>query len=97
MKVHWTDTAEAHLDDIYAYIARDSKAYALRTVDRITKRSKQISTFPQSGRKVAEYNSERVREVFSGSYRIIYYIKSDQIDIIAVLHEAMNVFHDEQE
>jgi len=75
MKVHWTDTAETHLDDIYTlytYIARDSKAYALRTVDRITKRSKQISIFPQSGRKVAEYNSERVREVFSGSYRIIY-------------------------
>ncbi len=97
MKVHWTDTAETHLDDIYTYIARDSKVYALRTVDRITKRSKQISTFPQSGRKVTEYNSERVREVFSGSYRIIYYIKSDQIDIIAVLHEAMNAFHDEQE
>jgi len=97
MKVHWTEAAEAHLDDIYAYIARDSKTYALRTVDRITKRSKQISTFPLSGRKVAEYDLDRVREVFSGSYRIIYYIKSDQIDIIAVIHEAMNAFHDEQE
>jgi len=97
MKVHWTEAAEAHLDGIYTYIARDSKAYALRTVDKITKRSKQISAFPQSGRKVAEYDSERVREVFSGSYRIIYYIKSDQIDIIAVIHEAMDAFHDERE
>jgi plasmid stabilization system protein ParE len=97
MKIHWTETAEAHLDCIYTYIARDSKAYALRTVDRITKRSKQISAFPLSGRKVAEYDLERVREVFSGSYRIIYYIKSDQIDIIAVIHEAMDAFHDERE
>ncbi|MCA9500417.1 MAG: type II toxin-antitoxin system RelE/ParE family toxin [Nitrospira sp.] len=46
MKIHWTETAEAHLDAIYAHIAQDSKTYALRTVDRITKRSKQIGTFP---------------------------------------------------
>lgn len=37
MKVHWTETAEAHLDAIYAYIAQDSKTYALHTVDRVTR------------------------------------------------------------
>ena len=36
MKVHWTVTAEAHLDAIYAYIAQDSETYALRTVDQVT-------------------------------------------------------------
>jgi len=97
MKVHWTETAETHLDDIYTYIARDSKTYALRTVDRITKRSMQISTFPQSGRKVPEYDLDQVREVFSESYRIIYYIKAHQIDVIAVIHEAMNTLHEKQE
>jgi plasmid stabilization system protein ParE len=39
MKVHWTKTAEDHLDAIYAYIAQDSSEYALRVVDRITRRS----------------------------------------------------------
>ena len=29
MKVHWTDTAQEHLDGIYAYIARDSSTYAM--------------------------------------------------------------------
>ena len=33
MNVHWTETAERHLDAIYAYIARDSETYALRTID----------------------------------------------------------------
>jgi plasmid stabilization system protein ParE len=37
MKIHWTETAEAHLDAIYAHISQDSKTYALGTVDRITK------------------------------------------------------------
>ena len=97
MKVHWTDTAEAHLDAIYAYIAQNSTTYALRTVDNITKRSKQIAAFPLSGRKVPEYDLDQIREVFSGLYRIIYYIKPNQIDVIAVIHGATNVLQDEQE
>lgn len=90
MKVHWTATAEAHLDAIYQYIAQTSEIYALRTVDRITKRSQQIAEFPLSGRKVPEYDLDQIREVFSGSYRVIYYIKLDRIDVVAVIHGAMN-------
>jgi len=96
MKVHWTDTAEAHLDCIYTYIARDSKTYALRTVDRITKRSQQIGLLPLSGRRVPEYDMDQIREVFAGPYRIIYHIKADQIDVIAVIHAAMNRLHEEK-
>ncbi|HHB75843.1 MAG TPA: type II toxin-antitoxin system RelE/ParE family toxin [Desulfobulbus sp.] len=97
MKVHWTGTAEANLDAIYTYIAQTLVTYALRTVDRITKRSQQIGAFPSSGRKVPEYDLDHIREVFSGPYRIIYHIKPDQIDVIAVIHGAMNVLQDEQE
>ncbi|MDA0740207.1 MAG: type II toxin-antitoxin system RelE/ParE family toxin [Nitrospirae bacterium] len=96
MKIHWTETAEAHLDAIYAHITQDSKVYALRTVDRITKRTKQIDMFPQSGRQVPEYDVDQIREVFFGPYRIIYHIKADQIDVIAVVHGAMNMFPDEE-
>jgi plasmid stabilization system protein ParE len=97
MKIHWTETAEAHLDAIYAHIAQDSKTYALRTVDRITKRSKQIGMFSLSGRQAPEYDVDQIREVFFGPYRIIYHITADQIDVITVVHGAMNVLHDEKE
>ncbi len=97
MKVHWTATAEAHLDSIYTYIAQDSKTYALRTVDRITARSQQIGTFPLSGRQVPEYDDDNIREVFSGLYRIIYHIKLDQIDVISVIHGEMEIINDRQD
>ncbi|MGR9100658.1 MAG: type II toxin-antitoxin system RelE/ParE family toxin [Gammaproteobacteria bacterium] len=97
MKVHWTETAEAHLDAIYRYIAQNSETFALRTVDRITRRSQQIGEFPLSGRKVPEYELDQIREVFSGPYRIIYHIKTDQVDVIAVIHGAMSVLQGEQE
>ncbi len=44
-----------------------------------------------SGRKVPEYDLDQVREVFSGPYRIIYRIKPEQIDVISVIHGAMNL------
>ncbi len=91
MKVHWTDTAESHLDSIYNYISINSPAFAKRMVDRITNRSMQIADFPLSGRKLPEYDMDQIREVIEGPYRIIYYIKPGQIDVLAVLHGARDV------
>jgi plasmid stabilization system protein ParE len=91
MRVHWTDTAERHLDALYAYISQDSPEYARRMVDRLTRRSQQIAEFPFSGRRVPEYDVDQIREVIEDPFRIIYYIKADQIDVLAVIHGARDV------
>ena len=91
MRVHWTETAQEHLDSIHAYISQNSSAYARRIVDRLTRRSQQIALFPLSGRRVPEYDLDQIREVFEGPYRIIYYINPDQIDVLAVIHGARDV------
>ncbi len=91
MKVYWTDTAVKHLSAIYAYIAQNSPQYAARVVDRLTRRSEQIANFPLSGRIVPEFQTEQIREVIEGSYRIIYYIKPDQIDVLAVIHGSQQI------
>ena len=97
MRVHWTETAEDHLDGIYDYIAKDSPEYALRTVDRLTARSQQIANHPLSGRRVPEYELDQIRELIEKPYRIIYHIKPDQIDVIAVIHGARNVLREAEE
>jgi toxin ParE1/3/4 len=86
--VSWTDTAISHLIAIYDYIARDSPFYAQRMIDRITRKSRQISEFPRSGRVVPEYVQDDLREVIEKPYRIIYRIFPDRIDIVAVVHGA---------
>ena len=88
MRVHWTNTALGHLLAIYEYIAQDSSVYAQRMVDRLTRRSEQIATFPLSGRMVPEFEAEDIREMIERPYRIIYRIKPDQIDVLAVIHAA---------
>ena len=88
MKVHWTNTAVEHLLSIYEYISKDSPLYAQRMVDRLTQRSEQIATFPWSGRKVPEYEAENIREEIEESYRIIYRIKPNQLDVLGVIHSS---------
>ena len=92
MTVFWTSTAEEHLDSIYSYIAKDSPQFAKRMVDRLTSRSIQIAEYPLSGRSVPEYEMDQIREVIEGPFRIIYYIKPDQIDVLAVIHAAQDAF-----
>ncbi len=77
MRVHWTNNALKHLLDIYEYISQNSPFYAQRIVDRLTKRSEQIASFPMSGRNVPEYLAEDIRELIEKPYRIIYRIKPD--------------------
>ncbi|WP_226992310.1 type II toxin-antitoxin system RelE/ParE family toxin [Desulfatibacillum aliphaticivorans] len=55
-------------------------------MDRITRRSQQIADQPFSGRKVPEYESDDIRELIENPYRLIYRIKPDQIDVLAVIH-----------
>jgi plasmid stabilization system protein ParE len=67
MRIHWTETALAHLDGIYESVARGSEDYARRIVDRLTRRSQQIGSFAQSCRRVPAYDMKQIREVIEGS------------------------------
>ena len=90
MKVFWTEASLAQLQAIHDYIAQTSPEYALRMIDRLTRRSIQIAEFPFSGRMVPEYEVNEVREVFEWPYRIIYLIESAQsrVEVLAVIHGA---------
>jgi plasmid stabilization system protein ParE len=95
MKVYWTEQARSHLRAIHDYVALTSSDYARNTVDRLTRRSEQLGIFPRSGHIVPEFDIDPVREVLEGSYRIIYAIEEDRIDILAVIHGSRKVLLDE--
>ncbi|PIQ37225.1 MAG: hypothetical protein COW59_08445 [Lysobacterales bacterium CG17_big_fil_post_rev_8_21_14_2_50_64_11] len=54
----------------------------------------QIAAFPRSGRRVADYGRDDVRELSEGDYRLIYRILSDRIDVLTVMHSAQLLPHD---
>ena len=77
-----------HLQSIHDYIAQNSDVYADHVVENLLSSSQQISEFPNSGRVVPEFQDKNIREVISRLYRIIYRIKTDQIDVLAIVHGA---------
>jgi plasmid stabilization system protein ParE len=45
--------------------------------------------FPRSGRMIAHFRRDNLREILVHRYRIIYYIRNDEeVEIIAVLHSS---------
>lgn len=86
--VLWTLSAIADLANIYEYISNESPSYAMLVVDRITDRTRQIATFPNSGAMVPEYERSDIREVVEYSYRLIYLIEDSSVFVLAVIHGA---------
>jgi len=91
VNVLWTEAAIAQLAAIHDYIEYTSPDYARRIVDQLTRRSIQIANFPLSGRTVPEYQRQDIRELIEGSYRIIYLIKEERIEVLALIHHSQNV------
>jgi toxin ParE1/3/4 len=85
--VVWSPNALDDVDEIAAYIARDSPTYAAAVVEKILNITRNLQNFPLLGRIVPESNEESIRERFVYSYRLIYQVQQETVTIIAVVHE----------
>ncbi len=88
MTVFWTNNAKRELHAAYNYIAQNSVRYAQGLVDRITRKTELLSTMPYLGAIVPEYDDETIRELVEQSYRVIYRIREDRVEILSVVHGA---------
>jgi toxin ParE1/3/4 len=85
-RIKWSPLAISHFEGICCYIAKDSKYYALIFARKIDSIVKSIPQFPKAGRIVPEYNDENLREKIYENYRIVYRIKEEFIEIVAICH-----------
>lgn len=86
MKLIWTKTAVVRLTEIHDYIKNDSPLNAQRWVESVLEKISKLLELPKIGRKVPEINSESVRELIFGNYRIIYKITQENIELVTVRH-----------
>jgi toxin ParE1/3/4 len=84
--VVWSPNALDDVDEIAAYIARDSPTYAAAVVEKILNTTRNLQNFPLLGRIVPESNEDSVRERFVYSYRLIYQVQEETVIVIAVVH-----------
>ncbi len=84
--IKWSPRAASQLENICEYISKDSNYYAGVFAKKIVKIIKDIPNFPEAGRIVPEYRDKNLREKIHGSYRIIYRINRDNIEVVAICH-----------
>lgn len=84
--VGWSSRAIADVDTIAGYIARDSPTYASTIVSKILGATRNLGTFPFSGRMVPEFSDETIREKIVAGYRVIYRVEDQSITITTVIH-----------
>ena len=80
----WSPRSIADLEEIRAYIAADSPAWAELTVQRLVATVGRLRQYPDSGRMVPERQSPELREVVSGKFRIVYRRTPDLVEIATV-------------
>lgn len=86
--VVWARPALEDVLEIRAYIARDSPRYARAVAERIFAAVDRLYEHPLSGRVVPEVGQATVREVIEPPYRIVYRVRAEVLEVVAVVHGA---------
>src|SRR5215212_6064221 len=84
MKARWTRRALNDLREIGSYISQDNPDAARRWVARLRERGDKAAKMPRSGRIVPELGKDDVREVLLKSYRIVYRLQDEEIEVLTV-------------
>jgi toxin ParE1/3/4 len=90
MRVVFTKSAIAELDEIFFYIARVNPAAAARVATRIEDLTFQLGQFPNMGRPKYKPGVLRV-PVRKYPFLIFYKIHDDEVQILSVRHAARRV------
>ena len=88
--VKWTTPAKLDLKDIHDYIAKGSKYYAQKVSEDIVAKSENLKHFPKIGRIVPEIDDPNIRELFVYSYRLIYEVLPNGVQVLALIHSKRN-------
>jgi len=92
--VKWSKPAKLDLKQIHDYIARDSKFYAKKISLEIVEKSEKLNLFPDVGRIVPEMGDPRIRELLIYSYRLIYEVFPEKVEVLALIHSKRNFIND---
>jgi len=86
-EVIWTIKAVEQVEQIGAFIEKDSPFQARRVVQLIVKETRKLREHARIGKMIPEMEEDRYRELRVFSYRILYKILDEKwIAIIGVVH-----------
>lgn len=87
-RVNWTSQALSDLEAIGDFIARDAPSFAQIFVNKVFLSVERLENFPYSGRIVPEISQDNIREIIFGSYRIVYLVNNEEVNILTIFHSS---------
>lgn len=91
MSITWSAQARRDLQAIRDFIAHDSEHYAQLQIERLIFRVERAAGMPSRGHPVHEFTESGLREVHEGSYRIIYGVSGDELQVVTIVHMKQRV------
>jgi toxin ParE1/3/4 len=88
--VIFSDRAKADLETIGNHIALDNPLRAVTFIQELRSDCLRLRTMPERHPILERYQSSGVRRHVHGRYLIFYRISQDAVEILHVLHGAMN-------
>ena len=88
MRVVFAKAAEADLEEIGDYIARDNARRALTFVRELRAKAQDIGSMPRAFPLVPRYEHRGIRRRPYGKYLIFYRVEDDRVSIVHILHGA---------
>jgi len=82
----WSPLSLERATEIAEYIAQDNPSAAADWVETLFAKVELLKSSPSIGRVVPEANSDDIRELIYGNYRIVYLNKENQISILTIRH-----------
>ena len=89
--VSWTHRAWSDLEQAADYIAQDSPNYAATLLAQARDTARTLDRFAERGRIVPELLDPGIREVFVGSYRLVFRIVPNRVEVLALIHGARDL------
>jgi toxin ParE1/3/4 len=92
-QIIWSPTAVLDLNGIRDFIAEDDPISAGAFVRAVFAAIERLPTFPQSGRKVPEFNDPVIREVIKKPCRIVYRVSEMErrVEIVRIWYAARGI------
>ena len=87
-EVVWAESARDALDEVIAYIARDSRQAAVHVLEEALRAGSSLATLSERGGIVRELNDPTIRELLVFKYRLLYEVEEHRVLIVTFLHGA---------
>ena len=88
LKIHYLSIAEKDITNIIDYINKDNPNAALKLIDKIDSRIKELRNFPEIGKIPSDQRLKKLgyRILIIDNYLVFYVIKNQEIEIRRILH-----------